>query len=232
MRAIVLQHETHEHLGLLEPALKEAGFSLVKRFRDVERADLEAELVVVLGGGFSVGDSAHPFLGKEQAFLSERLTLDRPCLGICLGAQLMAAASGAEVFKGKNGSEVGIAPVRWTKAGLEDPVLAGFGAKLTVAHWHEYTWSPIDGAALLASTDRYTQQAFRRGTSYAFQFHPELDAKSWLEWVDGGVESLRAAGKDVAALKADAGKLRAVEPQLATLCAQLAHHFAACARSK
>jgi GMP synthase (glutamine-hydrolysing) len=229
-RAVVLQHEEHEEAGLLGPALTEAGFTLVRRFRDVQHADLEAELVVVLGGSMGVGDTAqHPFLAKEQAFLAERLALERPSLGICLGAQLLAAAAGSEVFNGKNGFEVGVAPVRWTKAGLEDPVLAGLSTKLTVAHWHQDTWSPVRGAQLLGSTDRYTQQAFRLGSTYAFQFHPELAAAAWLRWVEGGTQTLTAAGKDVAALKAEAGKLKAAEPQLVRLCEQLAHHFAACA---
>ena len=226
MRAIVLQHEAHEDLGVLGPALTEVGFTLVRRFRAVEHADLEAELIVVLGGAMGVGDSAHPFLQKEQAFLAERLALERPCLGVCLGAQLLAAAAGSQVFTGKNGLEVGVAPVRWTKAGLEDPVLAGLSSKLTTAHWHQDTFAPVAGAQLLASTDRYTQQAFRLGSSYGLQFHPELTGAAWLQWVETGAEALVAAGKDVAALKLDAGKLKAAEGQNAKLCAQLAAHFA------
>ena len=159
------------------------------------------------------------------------LRLDRLQLpGICLGAQLLAAAAGAQVFKGKNGFEVGVGPVRFTTAGLEDPVFVGVPAKLNVAHWHQNTWAQIEGATLLGSTDRYTQQAFRKGSSYAFQFHLELDAAAWLQWVELGAESLRAAGKDVEALKKDAGKLRAVEPQLKALCAQLAHQLASSAK--
>lgn len=225
MRAVVLQHESHEDLGLLGPALTEAGFSFVRRFRAVEHADLEAELVVVLGGRMGVADAdQHPFLQKEQAFLAERLALERPCLGICLGAQLLAAAAGSQVFTGKNGFEVGVAPVRWTKAGLEDAGLAGLPSRLTVAHWHRDTFSPVAGAQLLASTDRYTQQAFRLGPTYAFQFHPELTAAAWLQWVETGAEAL--AGRDVTALKSDAAKLKAAEPQNTRLCVQLAHHFA------
>ena len=230
-RAVVLQHEAHEDLGLLGPTLTWAGFSLVSRFRDVEHADLEAELIVVLGGSMGLADAEqHPFLAKEQAFLAERLALERPCLGICLGAQLLAAAAGSQVFKGKNGPEIGAASVRWTKAGLEDPPLAGLSTRLMVAHWHQDTFAPIAGAQLLASTDRYTQQAFRLGSSYGFQFHPELTGDAWLQWVESGTEALAAAGKDVAALKNDAGKIRAAEPQLKALCAQLAHHFAGCVR--
>jgi len=228
MRAIVLQHEAHEHLGLLGPALTDAGFTLgeaLSRRRAQRSSGRAGRRPRRRHDGRRSGA---PFLGKEQAFLSERLTLDRPCLGICLGAQLLAAAAGSSVFKGKNGLEVGVGPVRWTGAARADPVFAGLPAKLNVAHWHEDTFDPVAGAELLASSDRYTQQALRRGSSYAFQFHPELDAKAWLEWVELSADALAAAGKDVAALKNDAAKLKAVEPQLKALCAQLAHHFVGC----
>ena len=227
MRAVVIQHEKHEDLGLLEPQLTKVGFSLVRRFRSLERVDLDAELVVVLGGGMSVAEvDQHPFLQTELAFLTERLALERPCLGICLGSQLLAAAAGAQVSKGKNGFELGIAPVRWTQPGLEDPVIAGAPARSTVAHWHQDTFSPVPGATLLGSTDRYSQQAFRLGASYAFQFHLELTGDAWLRWLEVGAEGLIAAGKDPAVLRGEAGKLRAAEAQNSQLLERLAQHFA------
>ncbi len=227
MRAVVIQHEQHEDAGLLGPELTKVGFTLVRRFRAVERVDLDAELVVILGGSMSVAEvSQHPFLQTELAFLSERLALERPCLGICLGAQLLAASAGAQVTKGKNGFEVGIAPARWTKPGLEDAVVRGAPQRSTVAHWHEDTFGPVPQATLLASTDRYSQQAFRLGSSYAFQFHLELTGDAWLHWLDVGAESLTAAGKDLVALRAEAGKLRAAEAQNSQLLGRLAEHFA------
>ena len=227
MRAVVIQHETHEDLGLLGPALKEAGFGLVKRFRAVQREDLDAELVVVLGGSMGVADvELHPFLHEELAFLTERLALSKPVLGVCLGAQLLASAAGAEVFKGKNGFEVGAGPVRWTKAGLEDPVTAG--ARAVVAHWHHDTFSPVPGATLLGSTDRYTQQVFRLQNSYGFQCHPELTAEAFGGWLTAGADELAREGKDLAALQAHLPKLKAGEAALAALCSRLARHFATC----
>lgn len=231
MRAVVLQHEAHEGLGLFEPALVAEGFSLTKRFRGVEHKDLEAELVVVLGGSMSLTDQhAHPFLGEEVAFLIERLASSRPCLAICLGAQLLATAAGSEVSRGKNGLELGVAPVRWTKQGLEDPVLRGVKPKAVMAHWHEDTFSPVDGATLLASTDRYTQQAFRLGDSFAFQFHLELTGDEFLRWLRDAKDELTAAGKNVDELISQAGKLRAVEADNRLLAERLAHHFASVAR--
>src|SRR5258705_270235 len=101
MRAVIVQHEEHEGPAMLAAPLEGAGFKLLRRYRQVKREDLEAELVVFMGGGMAVYDQeSHPFLGTEVAFLAERLALDRPVLGICLGAQLIAAAAGASVFKG------------------------------------------------------------------------------------------------------------------------------------
>lgn len=227
MRATIVQHEEHEGPGFVGAALTAAGFSLTTRFRAVQRSDVEADLVVVLGGSMGVGDGAtHPFLHDEVALLTERLALQRANLGLCLGAQLLAAAAGAEVFRGKNGLEVGAAPVRWTRAGLEDPVLKGVSSKTVVAHWHQDTFSPVPEAALLASTDRYTQQAFRLGPSYGFQFHLELGADDFGRWLDRGAEELALEGKDLAGLRAGLPKLKAAEAELTELAARLAHHFA------
>lgn len=227
MRAVVLQHETHEGLGLLEQPLVDAGFALTRRFRSVKHEDLEAELVVVLGGAMSVHAGAqHPFLADELGFLVERLALERPVLGICLGAQLLASAAGAEVSPGKNGFEVGVGPVRWTKAGLEDPVIGPASAKSTMAHWHEDTWSPVPGATLLASTDRYSQQAFRLKNSFGLQFHPELTATEFDSWLTRDSELLALYEKDAAALRAGLPKLKAAEAENGRLLERLAHHFA------
>ena len=228
MRAVVYQHAEHEGAGLLGPALQRAGFETVTRMRQVRHhEDAQAALLVVLGGPMGVYEAdAHPFLHHERAVLAERLGAQRPCLGICLGAQLLAAAAGSEVTRGKNGLEVGVAPVRWTREGLQDPLLAGVRERTQVAHWHSDTWSPVPGSQLLASTDRYAQQAFRLGASYGLQFHLELTAEALDGWLVHGEEELKAAGKELSALRKDLGKLRAAEAENGALLERLAEHFA------
>ena len=227
MQAIIVQHERSEDEGLIGPALKRAGFELVHRFRGVHHQDVEAALVVVLGGRVGVYEAdRHPFLLEERALLAERLANDRPCLGICLGAQLLASAAGAENFKGKNGLEVGVAPVRLTREAAADPAFSAAPPKLTVAHWHGDTFGPVPGATLLASTDRYSQQAFRLGRSYGLQFHLELTAEAFGQWLTAGEAELVAAGKDLAALRAQLGKLKGAEAAGVALLERLAEQLA------
>ncbi len=204
--------------------LADAGYTLTTRFRGVEHRDLDAELVVVLGGSMSVTSvDAHPFLRDELGLLTERFANARPVLGFCLGAQLLACAAGATVVRGKNGFEVGVGPVRWTAAGLADAAVKGLPQKSVMAHWHEDTWTPVPNATLLASTDRYTQQAFRVGNSVGLQFHPELTADVFGAWLERDRELLELDGKNVDELKAALPKLKAAEAQNALFLERLVH---------
>lgn len=231
MRAVVVQHEEHEGPGSFGPALCAAGFELVPRFRQVRPADADAALFVVLGGTMAAFDTiAHPFLAAELAVLAERLARGRPCLGICLGAQLMARAAGACAYRGTRGTEIGACTVRWLAAAKQDPVLAPRTDTMVVAQWHQDTWSPVPGATHLATSDRYEQQGFRVGPSFAFQFHLELDGDTFRAWLTGAHGELQAAGHDPAALLASAAHMAADEPVRSALVARLAQHFAGCAR--
>lgn len=231
MRAVIYEHDEDAGLAHLGPALQQAGFTLVKRFRTTKREDVDAELVVVMGGHMGVYEAdQHPFLNEEIALLSERLANERPCLGVCLGAQMLAAAAGAEVFLGKNGLEVGALPVRWTQDGLKDPVISGVKPRTVMAHWHQDTFKAVPGATLLASTDRYTQQAFRLGKSYGFQFHMELGAEDLDRWLTQWSDILVKNGKNPEELRTQVPKLKAAQAELTELQHRLAHHFAKAVR--
>lgn len=224
MRAIVIHHEEHEGAGWLGPALENCGFSLEPRFRRVEPADAEAELVVVMGGSMSAIDPP-PWLADEVSLLETRIERRAPCLGVCLGAQLLARAAGATVFRGER-AEIGAAPIRWTKAGMADAVTGSGESTLVVAHWHQDTFTPVPGATVLASTERYEQQAFRLHGSYGFQFHLELSTTEFEQWLAAGCGELAARSLESAAALATASQFAASETSRRALVARVAAHFA------
>lgn len=231
MRAIVVQHEPHEGPAQLGDALQRAGFTLEPRFRGVQPGDVDAELVVVLGGPMSVAAIPPlPYLVAERDLLAARLRRELPCLGICLGAQVLAAAAGAPVRRGEAGTELGAHSIHCTLAGRIDPVTGELGDGLVVAHWHEDTFAAVPGATLLATSARYEQQVFRLGDSYGLQCHVELDAAGFATWLELGERELRDAGIDVAAARATLPALAEAEPARLRLLERLAEHFAASAR--
>lgn len=226
-RAIILIHTPLEGPSLLAPALERHGFSLSERFRTLEPSDVLADLVVVMGGPMGVyEEDAHPFLAAERELIRERLRTGMPVLGVCLGAQLLAAAAGARVFPGAHGMELGIAPIRITPSGAEDPIFAGLSS-LEVAHWHGDTFDPVPGARILASTERYSQQAFRLGSSYGLQFHLELTPEEFLAWLEANPDEVAKAGKTIASIQQDElPHLRKGQPALVQVMDRLAAHFA------
>jgi GMP synthase (glutamine-hydrolysing) len=180
------QHAAHEGPGLIAPALAAAGVELRPT-----RVDLGEALpavgdvggVVVMGGPMGVHDDAeHPWLAQERRWLLDAVDAGVPVLGVCLGAQQLAAALGAEVVTGP-APEIGTGTVTLTSDGEADPVLGPEGPALPAVHWHGDTFGIPEGAVRLASSDRYENQAFRHGRCvYGLQFHVEVDRVLAARW--------------------------------------------------
>ena len=119
--------------------------------------------VVILGGPMNVyQEREYPFLKKEDLFIKDVLREEVPLLGICLGAQLLAKASGAEVSKSPY-KEIGWYDVELTEEGRRDSLFRGLGPTLSVFQWHEDTFAVPDGGVLLATGTLCRNQAFRVG---------------------------------------------------------------------
>ena len=213
-RAVVLQHTPTEGPERVAELLAERKIAL--DVRHVYRGDAvpehlaPGELVVVMGGPMGVGDvddPRYPFLAREITLLREALARDRPVLGICLGAQLLAAAAGARVYpntrRAADGAVVLAREVGWGPVDLAvgraggEPALAGLPARQMVLHWHGDTFDLPRGAMPLASTPICRNQAFRIGWKhFALQFHCELPVEAVPVWVREDAAYVREANGD------------------------------------
>ena len=191
---VVAQHAPHEGPGLLTEVLAYAGVdTLVVRLDRGDELPAPADLggLVVMGGAMGVhDDDEFPWLETERRWIAEAAGSDVPVLGVCLGAQQLAAALGASVTTGPS-PEIGVGEVELTAAGRADPVLGPEGDRVRVIHWHGDTFDIPPGAVHLATGDRYSNQAFRFGSvAYGLQFHIELDdamAHAWAPELPPGV---------------------------------------------
>ena len=186
---LVIRHVAFEGLGLLGDVLAEHDYQITTM--DAGDGHWEAldpnkpDLLVVLGGPISAYEQTlYPFLTAEYRCLETRLQAGRPTLGICLGAQLMAAVLGARVYPARQ-KEIGWAPIRLTEAG-QTSMLRHIGPDAPVLHWHGDTFDLPVGAALLASTDLCPNQAFSWGpAALGLQFHLEVLASDIEHWLIG-----------------------------------------------
>ncbi|MGO2751149.1 MAG: glutamine amidotransferase [Pseudoclavibacter sp.] len=208
--ALVIRHVVFEDLGLLREVLTERGYSIryLEAGQDKITAEelVSADLVVVLGGPIGVGDAErYPFLTPEIAAIRARVEADRPTLGVCLGAQLMAAAMGAGVAPtGK--VEIGFSPLTLTGEGAGS-VLEGL-RDVPVLHWHGDQFEIPAGAERLAETPGFPNQAFAKGQNLlGLQFHLEVDPQMVETWLIANAYELAIHELDPREIRADALEL-------------------------
>ncbi|MGW7416185.1 glutamine amidotransferase [Streptomyces sp. NPDC054863] len=209
--AVAIRHVAFEDLGSFEQVLRERNIGITyveagqgRLLEQVER--LSPQLLVVLGGPVGAGETdAYPFLQEELALIRGRLSREEPVLGICLGAQLIAAALGAEVYPAR-AKEIGWGAVALSEAGAGSPL-----SELTspVLHWHGDTFDLPAGATHLASTPVCRNQAFALGRStLGLQFHVEVLGGAIESWLIGHAhEVAQAAGVSVKEIREDTHRL-------------------------
>jgi GMP synthase (glutamine-hydrolysing) len=187
-KLLVLQHVAHELLGTLNPLLKRAGFRIryvnFARHPDAQPSLEGYDGLVILGGPMSVNDAHRlPHLTIEMKLIEQALKTNRPVLGICLGAQLIAKTLGAAVYQNPH-KEIGWYDVSPTDEARRDPLLSTFRQTEKIFQWHGETFEIPKSTRHLAFSTLCAQQAFRYETNvYGFQFHLEVDAPMIHRWL-------------------------------------------------
>jgi GMP synthase (glutamine-hydrolysing) len=196
--ALIIRHVPYEGVAGFRAPIEAAGYE-VNRIDvsdpDFSQVDLvEPDLLIMMGGPMGVYEQdLHPWIPCQLRRLARRLEAGRPTLGVCLGAQMIAAAMGAEVYAG-HAKEIGFHPVSVHQPdGLLRHVI-----DVPVLHWHGDTFALPHDVELLASSDLYANQAFRRGPNIlALQFHAEMGLDPRFDaWIEQGAAAMAEAGTD------------------------------------
>lgn len=221
--AVILQHVAHEGPGRIVPIFRDYGIpTQIRRLYQGDEVPTDLEeirMMILLGGSMSVadiGNAKYPYLEKEVEVLKRLIAADRPVLGICLGAQLLAQAAGAKVYPNvKPGAkpedppipapELGWGPITLPFPGGTEPMVAELTDGAMMFHWHYDTFDlprlpppanapasggppPPSGNALLCSSKVCKNQAFRfKNRLFGFQFH--------FEFAEADIEAVVSAGR-------------------------------------
>nr|WP_228037509.1 glutamine amidotransferase [Nodosilinea sp. LEGE 06152] len=192
---MIVVHQSTSNPGRVGDVLQALGFTLDVRCPALGQslpATLEGHsAVVVFGGPMSANDDHLDFIRQELDWIAIALASDKPYLGICLGAQLLARTLGASVVSHPTGQrEIGYYPIVPTPAGQE--ILPG---PLVVYQWHREGFNLPVGSQLLATGSLFPHQAFRYGRrAYGLQFHPETTAAIVNHWTTEGADHLTSPG--------------------------------------
>jgi GMP synthase (glutamine-hydrolysing) len=200
--AVAICHVAFEDAGTLEPVLESRGISLTYLQAGVD--DLapakDADLVAVLGGPIGIYEiDRYPFLKDELNVIEAVVKQGTPVVGICLGAQALAAVLAARVYPGPQ-AELGWDELMLTDEGKASPL--GVLEGLRVLNWHGDTFDLPTGATRLASTPLTPNQAFAYGPKVlALQFHVELPQRDMERWLIGHTLELAKNKVDLAKMR-------------------------------
>ena len=192
---LIVLHQEMSTPGRVGHYLKAQGYVLDAR-RPALGEPLPATLaehsgVVVFGGPMSANDETD-FIKRETDWLEVPLKEQKPFLGICLGAQMLARHLGGKVFFHRDGmAEVGYYPLRATPAGRE--VCADWPEH--IYQWHREGIELPRDATLLAEGDIFPVQAFRYGpAAFGVQFHAEVSHALMCRWITRGHSRMEMPG--------------------------------------
>jgi len=188
---LIVLHGPMSTPGRIGNALRALGHSLdIRRpvFGEALPETLDGYAGAVMFGGPNSANDKDTFIRREIDWLAVPLKEQRPYLGICLGAQMLAKHLGARVSPHPQGrGEIGYYPIRPTDAGLR---LCSHWPD-HVYHWHREGFELPAGTELLAEGGDFPVQAFRTGHSFGLQFHPDVTNAMMHRWTTRGHDRIQ-----------------------------------------
>ncbi|MFH1119409.1 MAG: type 1 glutamine amidotransferase [Bacteroidota bacterium] len=177
MQILIFKHIHHEPAGHAEQWAAERGYPFTYHYWNEDHVLTtmpDFDLLIIMGGMMGAYEEhEYPWLITEKRLIREAIEGGKKVIGICLGAQLIASALGAKVYKNVH-AEIGfhhIVPV-----GIQPGILPGIQENLQVFQWHGDTFDLPAGACLIATSENIKNQAFTYGANtYAIQFHPKMN---------------------------------------------------------
>jgi GMP synthase-like glutamine amidotransferase len=189
-----LQHVPFEGLGSMESALKASGHRLSSTHlyeNQLFPALEEIDWLIIMGGPMGIHDETkHPWLQPEKEFIQQAITAGKTVLGICLGAQLIASALGAHVYKNQH-KEIGWFNIHRDPKADTTVLASAIPQQVEVFHWHGDTFDIPAGAAPLAFSSACQNQGFIFANRVVgLQFHLETTPELVQELINNSGDEL------------------------------------------
>jgi GMP synthase-like glutamine amidotransferase len=207
VRALAIVHQSDAGPGVFADATRSAGVELDSWLRteakSPPRHPTDYGAVLTFGGAMHADqEDRHPWLREEKALLGELIERRIPLLAVCLGAQLLAEATGAPPRRATQ-PEIGWYEVELTAQGADDPLLAPLAPRFEAFEWHSYEFPLPPGATPLARSAQCLQAYRIDDFAWGIQFHAEVTAKDAESWIDD-----YRSDEDAARIGLDADELR------------------------
>ncbi len=194
-RVLMILHQEHSCPARIGRLLHTMGYALDMRrprYGDPLPDTLHEHAGAIIFGGPMSANDPDDFVRREIAFVDVALREEKPLLGVCLGAQMIARSLGETVRPHHQGeAEIGYYPIEVTDAGHG---LCAAPFPQHVYQWHSEGFDLPRGATLLARGDTFANQAFEYGSAVGLQFHPEVTYSTICRWTTRGAEKMDAPG--------------------------------------